>query len=119
MFNGGERRLEADIVACMRASSERITIAEKDGHIVGFACAQTFRSFCYEERQAEITEMYVEPSAHQQGIATRLLAFLEDDLKSQGVSEIKLLTGRDNAAAISTYEKAGYEQDDELLFKKE
>ena len=117
-FNGGDRRPVAEIVKSMRTCSELIVVAELDGKVVGFGCAQSFMSFCYRELLGEITEMYVEDSVRRKGIATSLIACLENHLKARGVTEVKVLTGRRNDAAIRTYENCSYVRDDEVLLKK-
>lgn len=117
-FNGGDRRDGSDIIDSMRKSDELIAVAEIDGEVVGFGCAQSFRSFCYNELQGEITELYVEPSARRKGAAVSLITCLEQNLKSRGVTEIKVLTGCQNEVAISTYEHCNYIRDDEQLLKK-
>lgn len=89
-----------------------------NGKVVGFACAQCFASFCYREAQGEITEMYVELSARRKGLAVSMITLLEEKLAACGVKNIKILTGSDNDAAIKTYERCGYVQDDELLLQK-
>ncbi|WII38233.1 GNAT family N-acetyltransferase [Paenibacillus thiaminolyticus] len=118
-FNGGERRPVAEIIESMNKSGEFIAVATMDGKVAGFACAQRFASFCYREAQGEITEMYVEPSARRKGLAVSMISLLEEKLAAHGVKNIKILTGSDNAAAIKTYERCGYVQDDELLLQKE
>lgn len=47
-----------------------------------------------------------------------MIACLESHLIQRGVTEVKVLTGRQNAAAIRTYKRCGYAVDDEVLFKK-
>ncbi|CAH0121938.1 MULTISPECIES: GNAT family N-acetyltransferase [unclassified Paenibacillus] len=117
-FNGGDRRCAAEITDSMRNSDELIAVAEMGGQVVGFGCAQSFKSFCYQELQGEITELYIEPSARRKGAAASILSCLEEHLASRGVAEIKVLTGMDNETAIKTYERCNYEKDDELLLKK-
>ncbi|WP_235550163.1 GNAT family N-acetyltransferase [Paenibacillus sp. Soil724D2] len=53
-----------------------IAVAEISGKIVGFGCAQSFYSFCYEEPHGEITELYVEEVARRKGIAIELQLLL-------------------------------------------
>lgn len=103
----------------MRESSEIIAVAEMDGRVVGFGCAQSFRSFCYKEPLGEITEMYVEEAFRRKGAATALLSCLEMQLRKRGVAEVKILTGRRNHSAIRTYKRCQYEEDDEQLLKKQ
>jgi ribosomal protein S18 acetylase RimI-like enzyme len=118
-FNGGDRRPVDEVAASIAAGDEVIAVAEIDGQVVGFGCAQSFRSFCYRELLGEITELYVAESHRRKGVASAILACLEEQLKHRGVTEVKVLTGSDNATAIRTYEHCGYVRDDELLLKKE
>ncbi|GAA3408190.1 GNAT family N-acetyltransferase [Paenibacillus hodogayensis] len=117
-FNGGDPRPSADILESLNDSAELIAVAEIDGRVVGFGCAQSFRSFCYNGLQGEITELYVEEDARRKGIAASLLLYLEENLEKRGVKSVKVLTGRRNHAAIKTYEQGNYRQDDELLLTK-
>ncbi|MBP1989608.1 ribosomal protein S18 acetylase RimI-like enzyme [Paenibacillus eucommiae] len=117
-FNGGDQRPAADIIESLNDSAELIAIAEIGGKVVGFGCAQSFRSFCYSGLQGEITELYVAEAARRKGIATSLIFYLEECLKKRGVKSVKVLTGRRNHAAIKTYEQCDYHKDDELLLKK-
>lgn len=117
-FNGGDRRPPAQIMKSLSTNNELVAVAEMTGRIVGFGCAQSFDSFCYEEPQGEITELYVEEAARRKGIAAAILSCLEENLGKRGVKEIKVLTGRDNEAAIRTYEHSQYVIDDEIFLKK-
>ncbi len=117
-FNGGEQRPSSDIIESLNDSAELIAVAEIGGKVVGFGCAQSFRSFCYNGLQGEITEMYVAEAARRKGIATSLIFYLEEYLKKRGVKSVKVLTGRRNNSAIKAYERCNYHQDDELLLKK-
>ncbi len=117
-FNGGDGRPPAQIAKSLNAGNELVAVAEINGRVVGFGCAQSYHSFCYEEPQGEITELYVEEHARRRGIAAAILSCLEDYLGKRGVKEIKVLTGKGNVAAICTYEHSGYVVDDELLLIK-
>jgi GNAT superfamily N-acetyltransferase len=63
----------SDIVESLNKSTELVAVAVNNDKIVGFACAQRFDSFCYNEPQAEITELYVEEAARKKGVATLLI----------------------------------------------
>lgn len=117
-FNGGEKRSPAKIIERLNHNNELIAVAEISGKIVGFGCAQSFYSFCYEEPYGEITELYVEEAARRKGIAIAIISCLEDNLRTLGVRSMKVLTGRRNNAAIKTYENCNYVKDDEQLLKK-
>ncbi|NLV91746.1 MAG: GNAT family N-acetyltransferase [Firmicutes bacterium] len=117
-FNGGKLRAEEKVRARLAGNQELVAVAEAKGGLVGFACAQSFSSFCYEELQGEITELYVQPSARRQGVAKGLISLLETQLRERGVNEVKVLTGQDNHKAIGCYQSCGYQPDDELLLRK-
>lgn len=117
-FNGGEKRPPAKIIERLETNNELIAVAEFDGKIVGFGCAQSFYSFCYDEPCGEITELYVEEAARRKGVAVSIISCLEESLKARGVKSMKVLTGRSNSAAIKTYEQCNYVKDDEQLLKK-
>ncbi|MFB0844008.1 GNAT family N-acetyltransferase [Paenibacillus oleatilyticus] len=118
-FNGGELLPASEIIESMNQSSELIVVATMDGKVVGFACAQSYKSFCYREGLGEITEMYIEQAARRKGLATSMIALLEDKLGERGVKIIKILTGSNNDPAIRTYERCGYVKDDEIFLQKE
>lgn len=118
-FNGSEKRPSAKIVERLKMNhSELVAVAEISGEIVGFGCAQCIYSFCYDVPHGEITELFVEESARRKGIAAALISFLEKSLRDRGVTSMKVLTGRDNSAAIKTYEHYQYVKDDEQLLVK-
>ncbi len=118
-FNGGVKRPPAKIIEHLNINrNELIAVAEISGKIVGFGCAQSFYSFCYEEPHGEITELYVEEAARRKGIAIAIISCLEENLRERGVKSMKVLTGRRNNAAIRTYEHCNYVKDDEQMLKK-
>jgi ribosomal protein S18 acetylase RimI-like enzyme len=117
-FNGGEKRPVAEIIQSLNSSNELVAVATLKGEVIGFGCAQSFKSFCYNEAFGEISEMYVKESARRKGLATSLISFLEDQLRSRGVKTVKILTGGDNQIAIKTYELSGYVKDDEVMLEK-
>ncbi|WP_152401039.1 GNAT family N-acetyltransferase [Paenibacillus cellulositrophicus] len=117
-FNGGDKRPPQQIMESLKINNELIAVAEIRGKLVGFGCAQSFHSFCYEEPQGEITELYVEKAVRRRGIAGAIISCLEENLRKRGVKSVKLLTGKRNDAAIKTYEHCHYVKDDELLLTK-
>ncbi|WP_339320044.1 GNAT family N-acetyltransferase [Paenibacillus sp. FSL R10-2734] len=118
-FNGGDKRPVSEIIKCLNSNNECVAVATLMNEVIGFGCAQSFKSFCYNEAYGEITEMYVKKSARRNGVATSLISFLENQLHSRGVKSIKILTGRDNNSAIKVYELSGYVMDDEVMLMKE
>ncbi|MGG3280025.1 N-acetyltransferase family protein [Paenibacillus solani] len=97
---------------------ELVALALIEEYPVGFACAQIYRSICYPDPYAELTELYIRHDARRKGIATMLVRFIEEELIRQGVKSVKVLTGKKNGAAIKTYERLSYFKDDEQLLQK-
>ncbi|MEK4515904.1 GNAT family N-acetyltransferase [Paenibacillus sp. FSL H8-0122] len=119
-FNGGAPRSPAKIIEHLHTNrNELIAVAELNGAIMGFGCAQSLHSFCYDEPYGEITELYVEEAARRQGVARAIMSCLEENLQERGVTSIRILTGRTNTAAIQFYEHCHYVQDDEQLLEKQ
>ncbi len=56
----------------------------------------------------EVKRMYVSPEGRNKGIATRVLAELEDWAKEMGYTKCVLETGKRQPEAIALYEKNGY-----------
>ncbi|MET3937533.1 ribosomal protein S18 acetylase RimI-like enzyme [Paenibacillus sp. PvP094] len=117
-FNG-VRRSREEVETDLLNEREVIIVAVMEERVVGFACGQIYKSFCYAEHQAEITEMYIQESSRRNGLAGMMIERLEGIFNNSGVKHIKILTGNKNAKAIKTYEKAGYDREDELVFAKE
>lgn len=117
-FNG-VRRSREEVESDLLNEREVVVVAVMEERVVGFACGQIYKSFCYAEHQAEITEMYIQESARRKGLARMMIERLEGIFRIFGVKHIKILTGNKNEKAIKTYDKAGYDREDELLFDKE
>ncbi|MFC9708152.1 GNAT family N-acetyltransferase [Paenibacillus sp. NPDC056933] len=116
-FNGVGTSIE-EVKDSLALSDELIALAVIGGQAVGFACAQYFKSFCYRGLHGEITEMYITEVARRRGLATLLIAFIEDELRARGVTSVKILTGQRNEMAIQTYEKSNYTKTEEVLLQK-
>ncbi|QOS78513.1 GNAT family N-acetyltransferase [Paenibacillus sp. JNUCC31] len=116
-FNGVGTSIE-EVKDSLALSDELIALAVICGQAVGFACAQYFKSLCYRGLHGEITEMYITEVARRRGLATLLIAFIEDELRARGVTSVKILTGQRNEMAIQTYEKSNYARTEEVLLQK-
>ena len=99
-------------------SNELICVADKEGSLIGFACAQFYSSICYPEPVGEITEIYVRNAYRRRGVAKRMLVFLEDALAGIGVSEIRAATNNANAEGNGLFHSAGYSQDNHCVYRK-
>lgn len=84
-FNGGEKIDPEIIKESLHVGHELVVVAVVNEQVVGFACAQSFQSFCYTSSVGEITEMYVEEAARGMGLATSMISLLEGELLRRGV----------------------------------
>ena len=116
-FNGVEVN-PLEIEKSLTISNELVALALINDAPIGFACAQYFRSFCYQKLQGEITEMYIRDGARRLGLATLLINFMEAELSKKGATSIRVLTGATNEPALITYEKANYKRQDEIILQK-
>jgi ribosomal protein S18 acetylase RimI-like enzyme len=118
-FNGaGCTTMERLADSLQRNLGETVFVAGTDAGIVGFCCVQLFRSMCYHEDYAEITELFVREEYRRQGIARALLAHVEALFADRGVKSFQLFTGKDNTVAQSLYEAAGYKRSEERMYRK-
>lgn len=117
-FNGEDT---AD-VAAIRAHLanpriEHCLVCVRSGEIVGFVCGICFSSLCYRDPVAQLTELYVQPSARRNGVARALVMGMIQHLRSMGAAEILLLTGEDNHAARALYESCGLQHAEERCYQ--
>lgn len=61
-----------------------------------------------DQESTELKRFYVEPSCRNQGIAGRLLVYLEQRATALNFSSIKLETGPQQSEALQFYRKHGY-----------
>ena len=88
----------------------RFLVARRDGLAVG--CGAVRRSPGEPATgglpYGEIKRMFVAPAQRGQRIAEALLARLEAGLRSDGITQALLETGRDQAEALRLYRRVGY-----------
>lgn len=119
-FNEVDDLSPEDVCKSLSDAPEVVVVADADGAVVGFCCAQVHHSFCYKAPVAEVTEMYVDAAFRRRGCAQGMLACLEDFLRDAfRVDEMHLLTGTANLAAQSAYKKAGFAVKNEVYMMKE
>ncbi len=119
LFNGKDcNSLAAIEVSLANNAQEIVCVADAGNALVGFCCGQIFKSMCYDVHYGEITELFVSESFRRQGIASRLMAFIEFVFNSQGINHFQLFTGGKNETGQAFYRKQGYEATDEMMFRK-
>lgn len=109
---------ESKIIYEISKNHEIIIVAVDDDLPIGFACGQIKNTFCYNYKDGEITELYVREDYRRNGIATRMIHYLENIFKSKGCNQISLLTGNTNFNAQRLYKECGYEIKDKIVMVK-
>ena len=90
--------------------STRIVIAERQGHLIGFA--QVSLGACHDlapqGTQSELLRLYVQEPFTAQGVGTRLLEVAEDAAARHGSAVLWLTPWVHNHRAIAFYGRRGY-----------
>ncbi len=119
-FNGaGQTSLENIRHSLSNNEREVVIVSDDEGELAGFACIQIKKSFCYDDCMPELTELFVRPQYRKRGVAGSLVSFAEDYCRRNfSVHKIELLTGENNTAAQTAYERMGYREDGEKHLSK-
>jgi GNAT superfamily N-acetyltransferase len=98
------------VAARMLACQSVLTtfIGDLDGQPVGFACLRLVPHLQGDEPYAELTDIYVDPPHRRHGVARALIARVEVAARAAGASEVVIITGFDNEAALAAYRAIGY-----------
>jgi len=90
-------------IAALSAANVLFAVARDEaGTAIG--CA----AIVIEPEYGELKRMYVRPENRGQGIADKLLAFLEAEAMAKGCSMFRLETGVSQPEALSFYARSGY-----------
>lgn len=90
-----------------------LLVAETEGHIAGFAFAQTQVTSPYTcvvpRRFGYIFDIVVDPAVRGQGTGKKLLDAVKDWSKAQGYTHLELSVLPENTGAMRLYEREGYQ----------
>lgn len=114
---------ESDLPGCRtfiqdnleQARSRLYLVLDDAGRAVGFSqlypsyCSISMRPYYY------LSDLYVEPSVRQQGIARQLMAYLIDLFEAEGAQRLTLDTATTNLPAQALYESLGYQREQVYL----
>lgn len=91
-------------IAALSAANVLFAVARnEEGHAIGCGAIVVGPEF------GELKRMFVRPGNRGQGIAMKLLGFLEDQAAAKGCTTFMLETGPSQPEALSLYARAGYE----------
>ncbi|WP_433946724.1 GNAT family N-acetyltransferase [Paenibacillus sp. SN-8-1] len=97
----------------IKASGFRGYIAEDEAGIKGFIVGVRKRWWSGDE--FFINEMCVETNCQRSGIGSQLINYVQENMKSEGIARITLLTNR-GIAAEHFYKKNGFIEIERLIF---
>jgi aminoglycoside 6'-N-acetyltransferase I len=87
-------------------------VAIVEDQIIGFAIGYIER--WYQGKSFYLKEMCIDSTRQRSGIGTKIMDVLSQNLVSQGVNQIYLLTGRDSPAS-AFYEKCGFCKNSKII----
>jgi ribosomal protein S18 acetylase RimI-like enzyme len=118
-FNGKDSTTIDLLDKSLKTNEQELVCIAYDGNeAIGFVCGQLFKSMCYSEYYAEITELFVKEEYRRQGIARKLISYMESIYIRQGIRNFQLFTGKENLTAQEFYKKSGYNKTDEIMYRK-
>jgi GNAT superfamily N-acetyltransferase len=100
-----------------------VLVAEDDGDVIGFASGEVYRRERDDRFEVvdyvngEVTELFVAPSARRRGVATALLAALDEHFRQRGCGAVRIEVFAPNLSARAFYAKLGYEERDLAVFR--
>lgn len=113
-----KERLEKGISMIIKSDISDFFVAESEGEVLGMACLHRFISSVQGGYVGVVEDVVVFDEHTGQGIASSLMAFMEEYAKSTGLSRLQLQVLRDNEPAIALYEKHGWEDTRYTGFRK-
>ncbi|MFC4068518.1 GNAT family acetyltransferase [Actinoplanes subglobosus] len=99
---GAEVITRAELEAKLERDPELFLVADAEDAIAGVVMGT------YDGRRGWIFRLAVHPAYRRQGLATRLVAELEDRLRALGCPRINLLVLPDNDAGLRFWQSLGY-----------
>jgi ribosomal protein S18 acetylase RimI-like enzyme len=89
-------------------SRARIYVAREKGRAIAMAALHFTISTAEGGRVAGLEDCIVHPDHRRQGIGEKLLGYVLEQARTEGLSRVMLLTDGDNARAQALYRKLGF-----------
>ncbi len=109
-FNGVEGLDEQVVRQELARGAELVAVADAGECLAGYCCVQHYKSFCYPEGIAELTELYVRAEYRHKGLASRMITCQLEALRQLGVGELEVITDAANVAGHAVYRANGFEE---------
>jgi ribosomal protein S18 acetylase RimI-like enzyme len=115
------QRRRALYVARLSSGSGFLALASEQGSAVGYAlvCLEIGPddTFPVGERYAELYSLSVSPDRRGQGIGTRLLDFVDEELARRSIEDLKVAVMAANDGAQRLYERRGLRPAEVVLYR--
>ena len=100
-----EMMYAGDVIAGEVAEGVRYCWVEADGGVAGYLA---WGPLAEEPRTVKLHKLYLLPEKQRQGIGSRAIALVKQQVKAAGASRLRLNVNRQNANAIQCYTRNGF-----------
>ncbi len=115
------RRRRRFYIDNLEAKSAFLVVANLDNHTVGYAMvlieAGPDDTWPLGKRYAELYSLSVAPEVRRNGIATRLLDFVDEQLNRRGIHDLRVAVMVGNDEAQRLYERRGFVPAEVVLYR--
>lgn len=120
IYNGADH-INTDVSSVHQSlsnfSNEVVFVATKEGKLIGFACIQIYRSFCYRRPTLELTEIFVVEEMRRMKVGNSLVNKILEYAIQNEVLEVNLRVNKNNKKAIQFYKSRGLNKANHLVFR--
>jgi ribosomal protein S18 acetylase RimI-like enzyme len=109
-WNGNKIWAKSTLQYSVNKKHNVILVAEYGSSVIGFINCIVFHSFWECEKQAMITDFFVDCAYRGKGVGSKLLEKITKLADAQHISEIHVSIETDNARAKKLYGKYGFER---------
>lgn len=117
-FNGECTTAELINDSLQNNKQEIVLIAYVNNSPAGFLCGEICRSMCYKNLHGEIGELFVHEEYRRQGVAKKLIQFMEDEFNKINIFIIDIATSVENHTAQACYSSCGYTGKTKFIYRK-
>lgn len=93
-------------------------VLEAEGRVQGYAVVTYGYDLEFAGRDAYLTEFYLRPEVRGRGLGKWMLARVEERAREAGVQALHLMVRPENRAALTLYQRAGFEPPPRVFLTK-